>query len=612
MKTLLMIFIILPHILLAGWVKEGNGYISQDSLPGQKRFLPAENAVIVENKDFVLKYDLTTGEIIKRIDIVETDTTYKMAVANDDLSQVYLLTENFFQNPNNSNIYFFIVMIKDYNTRKVLHLDTILVTYESTYYSVSMQSYLYFHNQKLFYTIEHGTTTYLVRTYDTSLRVYSAKSKDTLQRVLYNDGKIDSYSLLNTFKNTSYFVNYKYEIRTKGLVYNKYTNDLLNYNDSLNNIKVSFTSNESTSISNIVNGKTSNNFIFGFKGKLILNGTNGKENHILKYGLNTPISFTKDDNYLLVVYPFIDQPYQNAISIQTFDGEVIFRDTIPTNMPRQIIFDDGKTFYLSKNDRLFKYSPEFLKSSNLKAIMKEIKDTLYLGEVLQLYSLSMGSPNEIKWYLDDILVSESQIYDISISSAGNHTIKLVVNNQELIDSISQDVYVEKLDIDKNKALDFEIEILTKNPLVLRFIVPEIYDYNSYYWNFGDGASVAGKKVKYKYQDTGTYSVTLTAIREDGTFVQEIKADVVSSNDNVIDYTKPLFEKFNLRDDKRFYFKPLKSLNNVHIRVFDKNQILLFDEEYKILSKGEINSITPPVDGTYTIQLETSSGEMYEY
>ncbi|MER3328087.1 MAG: PKD domain-containing protein, partial [Candidatus Kapaibacterium sp.] len=185
-------------------------------------------------------------------------------------------------------------------------------------------------------------------------------------------------------------------------------------------------------------------------------------------------------------------------------------------------------------------------------------------------------------------------------------------NEELIDSITKEVLVEKLDIDVTKELDFEIEYVSKDPLIVKFVVPEIYDFKSFSWNFGDGVAVPGNKVKYKYQDTGTYSVTLTAIREDGTFKQEIKADVVSSSEINLDYNKPLFEKFRLRDNKRFYFKPLKTLNNVHIRVFDKNEILLFDEEYIILSRGEVNSITSPVDEIYTIQVETSDGEVYEY
>ena len=611
MKTILMIFIILPHILLAGWVKEGNGYISQDSLPGQKRFLPAENAVIVENKNFVLKYDLTTGEIIKRIDIVETDSTYKMAVANDDLSQVYILTEDDRNDSSTSYNHILTVKLEDYITRKIYLVDSIPIPSDSYDYVVLNTHIFYYHN-KIFYTIRNNRTAPYYRTDESSLRVYKATSPDTLERIILYGGEIGSYSLLNPFHEISFFSNYKSNIGTKGNENQTYLNQLLFYNDKNEEVNSFITSEGYSSFSNIVNGKTTKNYIYEFEGKLILTGLNKYIIKYLKYGVETPISFTKNDNYFFVVAPFKDQPYQNGISIQTLEGDVIYRDTIPTSIPRQLAFDDGKTFYFSKNDRLFKYSPEFLKSSNLKAIMKEIKDTIYLGEVLQLYSLSMGSPDEIKWYLDDILVSESQIYDISISSAGNHTIKLVIKNEELIDSISQDVYVEKLDIDITKALDFEVEIKTKTPLVAIFDVPDLYDFKSYYWNFGDGVSVAGKKVKYKYQDTGTYTVTLTAIREDGTFVQEIKADVVSSIDNIIDYTKPIFEKFNLRDDKRFYFKPLKTLSNVHIRVFDKNKILFFDEEFKILSKGEIKSIAPPVDNTYTIQLETSSGEVYEY
>lgn len=611
MKTLLMILIILPSILLAGWVKEGNGYISQDSLPGQKRFLPEENAVIVENKDFVLKYDLTTGEIIKRIDIVETDPNYITAVANDDLSQVYILTEDDKNDSSTSYKHLLIVKLEDYITRKIYLIDSIPIPTDRHDYVV-LNSFIFFQNNKIFYSLDNSTKApyhYFTRS---ALRIYTASNRDTLERIELYGGKIDSYSLLNPFSNYSFFTNYKSDYWTEGDDYSEYLNQLLFYSDSDEKV-YSFISKEgSGSFSNIVNGKTNKNRIYAYGGKLTLTGLNKNNSRILNYGDKTPISFTKNDNYFFVMASFKDKPYQNGTSIQTFEGEVIFRDTIPTNIPRQITFDDGKTFYFTKNDRLFKYSPEFLKPENLKAAMKQLKDTIYLGEVLKLYSLSKGSPDEIKWYLDDVLVSEEQIYDISISSTGTHTVKLVVKNEELVDSIIKDVFVEELDIDVTKELDFEIEYVTKDPLIVKFVVPDIFDFKSYSWNFGDGVTVNGKQVKYKYQDTGTYTVTLTAIREDGAFIQEIKADVVSSEEHIIDYTKPLFEKFNLRDDKRFYFKPLKTLNNVHIRVFDKNRILLFNEEYVILSKGEINSITPPVDGDYTIQLETDSGEVYEY
>ena len=611
MKTLLMILIILPHILLAGWIKEGNGYISQDSLPGQKRFLPAENALIVENKDFVLKYDLTTGEIIKRIDIEETDPKYVTAVANDDLSQVYILTEDDKNDSSTSYKHFLIVKLEDYLTKKVYLVDSIPIPTGYHDYVV-LNSYIFYYNNKIFYSLDNNTKApyhYITRS---ELRIYSASNRDTLQRIELYGGKIDSYSLLNPFSNYSFFTNYESDYWTEGEDYSEYLNQLLFYSDSDEKV-YSFISKEgSGSFSNIVNGKTNKNRIYAYGGKLTLSGMNKNNSRVLNYGDKNPISFTKNDNYFFVVSRVYNQGFQNEISIQSFDGDVIFEDTMSISIPTEIVFDDGKTFYFSKNDKLFKYSPEFLKLENLKAVMKELKDTIYLGEVLTLYSLSMGSPDEIKWYLNDELVSEEQIYDISISSVGNHTVKLVVKNEELFDSIMKDIFVEELDINVTKELDFEIEYVSKDPLVVKFVVPDIYDFKSYSWNFGDGVVVPGNKVKYKYQDTGTYSVTLTAIREDGTFNQEIKADVVSSSEINLDYTKPLFEKFRLRDNKRFYFKPLKTLNNVHIRVFDKNEILLFDEEYTILSRGEVNSITTPVDEIYTIQVETSDGEVYEY
>lgn len=601
-----------PFLLTAGWVKHGNGFISEDSLGGQKRFLPEENSLIVESKDYVLKFDLTTGEIIKKIDIIETDSTYKNAVANDDLSEIYILTENFFQNPNNSNIYYFIFMIKDYKTQKVLYLDTIHVTYANYYYSVDMDSYFHFNNEKVFYSIKHSTITYLGWTSESTLRILSTTDNDTLSLIGSFGGRVDSYSFLNPFNKISYFTNHKSEIRTKGLQYEKYLNQLLVYNDESESVNEYKKNEESSSYSNIVNGKTTNNHIYGYKGKLILIDSRKTKTSNLKYGLATPITFTANDNYLFIAFPFIDQPYQNGVSIQTLEGEVIFRDTIPIDIPRELAFDDGKTFYFQKDDRLFKYEPDFLKSSNLKVIISDISDTLNFAEEFYVESHSSGSPNSYYWYIDNKLISNESSVSHSIGSLGNHRLKLVVENEEMIDSISKSIYIREIKINDIKKIDYSINLLNSKPIRILFTVNQGYNFQKYYWNFGDGFTDTGKKVSHTYLDTGTYSVTLTGIREDGSFDQEIKNNLISNESVDPDYKSNLFQKFELRDDDLFYFKSTKTLFDVKVTVVDKNNVILFNEFYKVLSESEIKSIRKPLDNEYIIILENKNGDVYEY
>lgn len=612
MKLLILILLTLPQLIFAGWVKEGNGFISEDSLVGQKRFLPEENAVIVESKDYVLKFDLTTGEIIKRIDIVETDTTYKNAVANDDLSQVYLLKEKLIPNKEYYASFILVVEILNYITQKIIHTDSIPIAYDTYYYSLDLKPYFLFYRNKIFYSLDNSTYSYLGSDGKSTLRIYSTIETDTLKQILNNGGKIDSYKLLNPFGELSYFSSNYYMIRTKQSNYESYENQLLVFNNIFNKVNSIKTRYESTQFTNMVIGKTPENFIYGYGGKLVLNGEYGAVSKNLKYGENTPISFTSNDNYLFVAYPFSDQPYQNGVSIQTIEGVVIFRDTIPMDIPRKIAFDDGNTFYFESKNKLFKYSPEFLNQNNLKAIMSEVKDTLNVAQEFYIENLSSGSPSFLFWYIDDKLVSTDSKVNYSISEIGNHKVKLVVQNSLYSDSITKNIYIRDIKVKDFKGIDFSVNLNNSNGLVARFNVKEDYKFKEFYWNFGDGLTAKGRNVSHRYIDTGTYTVTLTGIQNDGKYVQEIKNELIRSNPVEIDYSKPLFEKFELRNDDRQYFKSNITLFNVKIKVVDKFDFVLFEEYYEVLSKGEIKNIITPIDNEYRIQLETKSGDKYEY
>src|SRR5690606_15394033 len=151
---------------------------------------------------------------------------------------------------------------------------------------------------------DNSTSSYLGRDGKSTLRVFSVTESDTLKLMLNNVGKIYSYTLLNPFNELSYFSSYNYMIRTKGSNYERYENQLLVFNDNENKVIPLMTRYESAMFSNMVIGKIPGNFIYGYGGNLVLNGQYGVVSKNLKYGEDTPISFTSNDNYLFVVYPF--------------------------------------------------------------------------------------------------------------------------------------------------------------------------------------------------------------------------------------------------------------------------------------------------------------------
>ena len=601
-----MIFIILPHILLAGWVKEGNGYISQDSLPGQKRFLPTENAVIVENKDFVLKYDLTTGEIIKRIDIVETDTTYKMAVANDDLSQVYKLYELLtFSNS--------IYTVKNHNSNEVIYQNFgRAVSPQSYTIRITIESGLYYAKNNLILSVERINEEYIGYYKDQFLKVIPISSPIDTNQVIGINYKFNGYMDYSAYSNSLIFRQNLREEKTYGSKHYNYYNSLgLIYLNEMRFINFKNNTDVSGKYGNANFGKLTNPIVYETSAGTFINSK-------LSFRLsNIPnerfSSFTRNDEMILSVNSNKNSINSNSfIQLTSLLDRIILKDTIQHKLFDIILFDDGQTFYFNSNDRLFKYIPTYLSEDNLHASMGEISDTLNVSAQFSIENQSSGLPNIISWYIDNRLISNEQILTTSIAESGIHEIKLVVANKLSSDSIFKKVFVLDNSYLNKKKIDFDMRQISSTPIAAEFNATDSNSFKKFIWNMGDGAVLYGNRVKYKYLDSGIYSVTLTGIREDGTHAQEIKNEVMSSEVIEIDYTKPIFEKFYFRDLYRLYFKPINTMKKIRITVKDKFESILYENYYQILSKGEIISIIRPVDNKYKIIVELENGVMYEY
>lgn len=602
MKLLILILLTLPQLIFAGWVKEGNGFISEDSLVGQKRFLPEENAVIVESKDYVLKFDLTTGEIIKRIDIVETDTTYKNAVANDDLSQVYLQ----YQTATEELIH---VTIKSYFDKQIVHeykrpglvlersprtneVNTVLF-YINNYFIISGQTFLDQH-------ISYEATQFSNISENNKLR-------DTLEDIskgLYFASYADYYP----GQNIALFRKYNVFASTYHNIYSIVYNEISTFEiaDTLEFRYLKSNNESNQRFRNVALGKDTNLMIFE-SDKFYL--SNIKVTNLINLNSNSSNRFTKYDNYFLNAY---DQGGKLNISIMDLEGIKLFTDTLNNFKDSEILFNDGETFYFQANDKIVRYSPEFLDANNLRAIMSELKDTMIVGEEFTVKSLSSGNPYEIVWELDDKKISGASKLISTIGVTGKHQLKLIVRNEINSDSIIKQIFIRKIERKAEKLLDFSSNIEYISPLRAEFKVTIGDDFKEYNWNFGDGKTAIGKAVKHTYLDSGNYTVTLTAFREDGSYEQEIKFDLLNGQKQINDYTSPLFDSFELKDEAFIYFKPLRTIFDIKLKVIDLNGYILFDEYFEILSKGEIYRFNTPIENQFKFILEDKGGVVYEY
>ncbi|HUH74553.1 MAG TPA: PKD domain-containing protein [Chitinophagales bacterium] len=114
------------------------------------------------------------------------------------------------------------------------------------------------------------------------------------------------------------------------------------------------------------------------------------------------------------------------------------------------------------------------------------------------------------WSFTDLNQTSTQVSpQYTFSEIGTFPVTLVINQGKICgDTITKNVKVingiEKVDFTfKNDCALSEIEFTNKSVAVLK-------DFNSYVWDFGDGSSSLQKDPVKKYNNPGTYTVTLTA------------------------------------------------------------------------------------------------------
>lgn len=606
MKILILLILLLPYLLIAGWIKQGNGYISEDTLIGDKRFIPEENTIIVENKDYVLKYDLTTGEIIKKVDIDEPDTNYRQAVANDDLSEIYLFYEYINIKPfNYANVKYIVKSNKD----KKIIFDYNIPSIElgSSFRKFVVNSNLFFIDNNFIISgkIQNEAWTYYRHTQFSNI-IKNIVPIDTSKSITFSVF-LKSYSEYYPKVKKAIFRKTYEEADTYGQISYTDDNEIAYFDfDSLIYKRLTMNYNYNQQYKSVAIAKDSN-FVFYQTDNSILEKDHIK--HHLNLNIDATNRFVNYDNSLLYCY----KQYNNLIiSINDLYETELFRDTILNVNDNDILFEDGSTFYFNSNGKIFKYTPAFLNKTMLRAEITDVDSVYFVGEVVNSKSLTSGQPKEFQWFIDDSLVTEYSFLNYAFKKEGKHYLKFKVSNELMYDSIVKEITILPLTNLKRKEIDFYVDKYRKNNKGYEFKVVDTSNFNEFHWNFGDGKMAVGNNLVHIYDEDGTYSVTLTGIREDDTYSQEIKYDVIEINQEPIDYSTKLFETFELRDSKYIYFKSIRTLFNVNVKIVDKNNITLFENFFKILSKGEIYNFRPPVNGEFKIILKNSNGEVYEY
>ena len=126
---------------------------------------------------------------------------------------------------------------------------------------------------------------------------------------------------------------------------------------------------------------------------------------------------------------------------------------------------------------------------------------------------STGSPTEWSWDFGDGGSSTDQDPEYTYTVAGNYTVSLTATNEEGSDTATEEDYIS--------VFSAPVASFTGSPssgtapLTVQFTDTSTGSPSSWRWDFGDGGSSTDQDPVYTYSYPGTYSVTLTAMNDEG-------------------------------------------------------------------------------------------------
>jgi len=133
---------------------------------------------------------------------------------------------------------------------------------------------------------------------------------------------------------------------------------------------------------------------------------------------------------------------------------------------------------------------------------------------VQFFDSSSGTPTSWLWSFGDGSTSALQNPTHTYTTSGIYTVTLTATNTAGSDTSVEDDCVE---VDPAKPVaEFVANILSGSaPLTVNFTDSSANTPTDWYWSFGDGSTSSKQNVTHTYENSGNYTVTLTATNDEG-------------------------------------------------------------------------------------------------
>ena len=509
MKTtkIIILFFFLSFSLQAQWQKTDYVFVSNEPVLGEIRWIPDQNAIISSYMGVCKKMDLSSGEIIKTTNIPELDSVF--VHISDDMNQsIKIRSKALFKNPK-------VYLVFEFTSTEIggandSWKDSLLILDDEHYTLSSYEANLVSLNDSIVaiginYNYGAGQEYWKDFTlfYNVKTRTYNSQN-----------GIVQSFNpLSNTaiLKNIYKFRDYPDYDVTKSFLYS--------YN-LINGNKNTFSELDHEENENVVIGNAGTHALF-FNKDYQLHFKNGIDKPELVYKGNLEAGnfcLSEDESFVirlnsnsinskLTTTKFGSVKAINSISFQT-----------KSELTRILFVSDDYVFLLDKDNYLNKVTIPFFSAKNIKSNFYSEKTQNETGEEVIFSDISAGSPTKWLWDFGDGTTSNERNPKKVYTASGNYTVSLIVENDlGLKDTLVKENYIQI--IPKLEAL-FTYEILTDNPLVVRFSNTSKSDIIKNLWNFGDGNLSNEENPVHMYSD-GIYDISLTVFDEFGNFDQKI-------------------------------------------------------------------------------------------
>jgi len=220
---------------------------------------------------------------------------------------------------------------------------------------------------------------------------------------------------------------------------------------------------------------------------------------------------------------------------------------------------------------------------------------------------STGNPTSWNWNFGDGGTSPQQNPSHTYQNAGTYTVSLTVSNQCGSDTETKTNYITILE---SPTANFSgIPTSGCTPLNVNFTDLSSGDPTSWNWDFGDGGTSPQQNPSHEYQNSGTYTVSLTVSNQCGSdtktetdYITVITTgyELYQHNDFVKIYPNPAKDKIFIKiTNSELFVEKLELLNMIGKAVYQS-------EKNKMGNLLEIPVVNLN-QGVYFVKLRTSKG-----